>query len=321
MSEKTEKAVQHISDILDEATTPVQQPQPPRVASDFSSAMKSVVQSADSAESIRQHNIDAAVRYQGSQAYEDAIKVANQHYESAMSSLESGAKAALKGIVGEMMREYETNAMEPLPDGILKQLQTFNMIQHPSAEVYERYQQIFQDYPNATEVLCSKYESEESDGYVPKYVGSGAAFAPMKQLTGDEIQGFCSRLLKNSFALVESLANGKGNAISAAQIDAIRNADNPIRVLSAVAMANSDTETMRVLEQIDSHYKPSLQQDAPEDSMERKYEASAHYQEVLNAANEQAKAAYEASRNYLDTICAADEQPLVKSHGYLIPKE
>lgn len=321
MSEKTEKAVQHISDILDEATKPIQQPQPPRVASDFSGAMKSVVQSADDAENIRQHDIDAAALYQGSQAYEDATKAANRRYESNMSGIVSSAKAALKGIIGEMLREYEANTMKPLPDGILNQLQTFNMIRHPSAETYERYQQIFQDYPNATEVLCSKFKNEESEGYVPRYSGSDAVFAPMEQLTGVEIQGFCNRLLKNSFALVESLADGKGNAISAAQINAIRNADNPIRVLSAVSMANSDSETMKVLKQIDSHYKPSLQQDAPEDSMERKYEADAHYQEMLNAANEQSKAAYKASRNYLDTLCAADEQPLVKSHGYLIPKE
>lgn len=290
MSEKTEKAVQHISDILDKATKPVSLPQPPQVASDFSSTMKSVVQSADDAATLRQHDFDAAVSYQGSQAYEDATKAANQRYESTMLRLGSSAKAALKGIIGEMLREYETNTMRPLPDDILRQLQTFNMIQHPSAEIYERYQSIFQDYPSAVEVLCSKYENEESEGFIPKYSGSGAVFTPMKQLSGNEIQGFCARLLKNSFALIDDLANGKGNAVSAAQIDAIRKANDPVHVLSATAMADSDAETMKVLEQIDSQYKPSMQGDAPEDSMERKYQANRNYQEITDAAEKHSKA-------------------------------
>lgn len=294
MSEKAEKAVQHISDILDEATKPIQQPQPPRVASDFSSTMKTVVQAADDAESVRQHDLDAAVRYKGSQAYEDAIHDADARYSNSLESVQSSAKAALKGIVGEMMSEYQKNMLRPLPDDIFRQAQTFSMIFHPTADAYRRYLSAFQDYPSATEILVSKYKADLPD-YVPKDP-DGAVFAPMERLSGEGVQNFCDRLLQNGFMLIDGLTGGKMNPILSAQVNGIRSATDPLDVLRLVSMANSVGAVQEFLENVDSAYRPSTQAEVPEDSMEHKYEASQNYQEIVSAAHKQAQAESERAK-------------------------
>lgn len=288
MSKETEKAIQHISDILDEATKPIQQPQPPRVASDFSSTMKSVIQAADDAESVRQHDLDGAVRYQGSQAYEDAVHDADARYSSSLQSVQSSAKAALKGIIGEMVSEYQKNALRPLPDDVFRQAQTFSMISRPSVDAYRRYQSAFQDYPSAMEVLVSKYKADLPN-YIPRDA-DGAAFAPMEQLSGNEIQNFCDRLLQNSFMLIDGLTGGKMNPIQSAQVNGIRSATDPVDVLQEAALVNTTAEVQRVLENVDSTYRPSAQAEAPEDEMERKYQAAKNYQEIVESAGKNAEA-------------------------------
>lgn len=319
MSKETEKAIQHISDILDEATKPIQQPQPPRVASDFASAMKGVIQAADDAESVRQHALDGAARYQGSQAYEDAVHDADAHYSESIKGLADAAKPAIQGIVGEMLREYQKNAMQPLPDNVFRLAQTFNMISRPGADVYQRYQNVFQDFPAAMEVLVSKYKADQPT-YVPRFP-DGVPFTPTEQLSDAEVQAFCDRLLRNSYTLIDSLVGDKFDQITEAQTNGIRNAANPIDVLRVTAMANGDGEVQNFLENVDSAYRPSIQDEAPEDGMERKYRESQSYQEIISAAEEQANGAHKASREYLDSICAADEQGSDEFHGCLIPKE
>lgn len=113
----------------------------------------------------------------------------------------------VKSAIALFREQYEKSTMRPVPDDIMKELQVFSMLQHPSAAQYQRYERIFKDYPQAQEILLSKYDadmeptSDGKPGYVPK--NGETPFVPYRPMSSDAVQRSLDTLLKNAYGLID----------------------------------------------------------------------------------------------------------------------
>jgi hypothetical protein len=191
-------------------------------------------------------------------------------------SFAEAAKAALKSAVHLARGQYERNMTAPLPGNILKQLQVFSLIQHPSADCYNRYQEIFKGYPSAREALVSKYNADandKTDPYIPKDASGNVTFTPDSGMDYSGAKTYLTGLLKGGFGLIDAICSGDSGSAAQAQIQAAQESKTPVEMMVAVSNAVNDTETKKFLSFTDRDYRSSTEEESFEDAIEREYNA------------------------------------------------
>lgn len=284
--EKTAKALEDIDKKLDEHFKPVPPSTPPQCARMFSDALKGFLEAVRSAKDVRQHAIEQAEPYKGSQAYSGIVADADSKYADDVSSLQKQAKAAVKAAIALFRDQYTKNTMRPVPDDVLKEVQMFSMLIHPSASQYQRYERVFRDFPQAQEILVSKYDADMEPtgdgkkGYVPKFE-NGITFTPYRPMSDAEIQDSLDRLQKNAYHLIDNVDSD--SIMANAQRTAVEKAVTPAETLAGVNVDYTE-KAERLLSAIDWTYRPSTKEENPEDAAEEKYNRDKSYHDMLDEA-------------------------------------
>ena len=232
---KTENYLRDIDQKLTRATAEKDHHVPAeRLAEGLSEVLKSFLDGVEGAEAVRQNDLKRIAQFKGSPAYASEEKSANETYSGTVSSLAEASKAAIKSAVRALRERYESGELQEIPEPVMQQLQLFNMLKHPAASQYQHFERIFRKYPQVQEVLVNKYnfDKDSDPSYVPKY-GSGATFEPYRPLSDASVQQKLSALLKSSFGLIDGVAEG-GSAIETQIAENVKNAKDPVEVISAV---------------------------------------------------------------------------------------
>jgi hypothetical protein len=283
---RTANALESIDKRLDEHFKPAKQPTPPQCAREFADVVKGFLSGARDAQAIRQDALKKAEPYEGSQAYSGIVADANSKYADNVSGLADSAKAAVKSAIALFREQYEKNTMRPVPDDVLKEVQMFSMLAHPSASQYQRYERVFRDFPQAQEILVSKYDAdmEPTDdgkkGYVPKY-GSGAIFAPYRPMSDVEVQSALDTLQKNAYSLIDGVDTD--NIMANAQRAAVERAVTPAETLAGLNIDYTE-KVERLLSAVDWTYRPSTKEENPENSTEEEYNRDKSYHDMIDKA-------------------------------------
>jgi hypothetical protein len=283
MSLYPEKELKRIGDLLDSR---FKEPDPvplPKATENYGNAIRLYFDKLNVAYSKYSMKLDSIEQYKGSPYYESAEQSAKAEYEASAES----AKRDTIGLIGESIEQLRQNyvalTQKSIPADVMQQMQVFNMLKHPTADQYERYQEAFRGYPSAMEVLCNKYDEEAkpakemgkdeygfnaevlvSKGYVPRYKTS-TPFCPTRPLTYGDVNALLGRLSKNAeniFAtnlpgeLAATEFSKRGGYANAAVVRGVMKAKTPEDIMSAVALAN-DGEISDFLHQVDTNYKPS----------------------------------------------------------------
>ena len=279
---KTENYLRDIDQKLTRATAEKGHHVPAeRLAESLSSILKGFLEGVEGAEAVRQNDLKRIAQFKGSPAYASEEASANETYGGTVCHLASASKAAVKSAVRALRERYESGELREIPEPVMQQLQLFNMLKHPTASQYEHYQRIFQKYPQAQEVLVNKFDFDK-DGdpsYVPKY-GSGAVFEPYRPLSDASVQQKLSALLKSSFGLIDGVAEG-GNAVEAQIAENVKNAKDPVEVISAVNSWGTP-KTQEFLKTVD-HTAPTESETSPEDKAIEEYAADKTYEAEVKA--------------------------------------
>lgn len=285
--EKTAKALEGIDKKLDEHFNPAPPSTPPQCARMFSDTLREFLEGVRSANEIRQHVVKAAEPFKGSTGYDRLIEDADDKYHADVSGLQEDTKAAVKAAISLFRDLYEKNTMRSVPSDVMQQLQVFSMLVHPSADQYAKYQKIFQDYPSAMEVLCSKYDadmeptSDGKPGYAPK--NGVLPFAPNRGMSDAEVSAALDMLLRNAYSMIDGACSDNPGLVTAAQIRKAEQATNPVQMISAVNV-DYDAKTERLLSAVDFEYRPSTKEESPEDVAEEEYRRDKAHRDMVEEA-------------------------------------
>ena len=280
---KTENYLRDIDQKLTRATVEKGHHVPAeRLAEGISEVLKGFLDGVEGAEKVRQADLQRAAVYKGSPAYEQSKASADEVYSRSVEGLAEASKAAVKSAVRALRERYQSGELSTIPEPVMQQLQIFNMLKHPTASQYARYQRIFSKYPQAQEVLVNKYDFDKASdpSYVPKY-GSGATFEPYRPLSDASVQQKLSALLKSSFGLIDGVAEG-GSAIETQIAENVKNAKDPVEVISAVNSWETP-ETQEFLGTVDRNFAPGESETSPEDAAIEEYAADMEYAATVKA--------------------------------------
>lgn len=291
----TEKYLKSIDKRLSEHFAPAKEDDPPECAKAFYDVMRKFLDGETAAEDMRDRSLSEAKIFEGSSGYQGLVDSANAKFQNDVAGLQQAAKAALKTSMELFRESRERTSAKPLPDDIMQQVQLFSLLQHPTASQYKKYEKIFEDYPPAMEILTSKYEFDKNSdpSYVPK--DGAAVYAPTEQMDDSAVQEELQTLYQNAMHIIDGTSEESPSIPVSSAIEASKRAKDPVEMLAAVDLQDAGF-VKKLLRACDHSYRPSTEQENPENEMEAKYEHSSYVERMQNEAEASGQKAAEAAR-------------------------
>ena len=288
---RTADALESIDKRLESAFEPKEIPALPQCVRAYADIMRHFLDAVDNVQDRRDADIRREEPYRGSAGYDAEVADIQSRCNEKIDGLKENAKQGIKAVCAVMRDTYEQGISQAVPDDVLRSVQLFSALQHPSADQYSRFQRIFQDFPAAQEVLVNKYDADAAKtadgkpGYIPKYGGpdGAVAFSPERPMSDSEVQAKLNGLQRAAYALIDRA--GGDNAVMNVVADHVLNAADPVEAIRAtVSCGRADAD--RFVRAIDFSYRPSVQAEAPEDTTAKQYEWDKELDEQTQAAQQ-----------------------------------